>query len=234
MKPLSTCLKAVAFDAVGTLIEPVPGVAQAYRDAALKVGLDLPAELIHQRFRTVFGADESGIDHKTNEENELKRWRGIVGICLPELTESLANRVFEDLWRHFAEPASWRLFPDVLPCLDFCRGKGLSVCVASNFDSRLRNVWEGLPGVKGQNIDLIISSEVGTRKPGKAFYGEVIRHFGCGPESILFVGDDLVNDSQVPSELGFKTVFLDRRVRMNIHESIAHLGELPRLRWLNG
>jgi len=227
-------IQAIAFDAVGTLIEPVPGVAEAYRQAALRVGLELPESLLRERFGQVFSADEISADHSTDEPNERRRWRKIVGHCLPELSEELANKAFDDLWDHFARPDNWRLFDDVAPTVRWLEGRGLRCCVASNFDSRLRQVWAGLSGVETLQPGLVISSEVGTRKPGQAFYRAVIDHLGCGPESILFLGDDWVNDVQVPAELGFETILLDRRGRMNKQNVIRHLGELTANGWFDG
>ena len=227
-------IQAIAFDAVGTLIEPEPGVAQAYRQAALRVGLDLPEAVIRQRVSKVFTADDTAADHSTDEPNERRRWRKIVGDCLPELPEELADRAFNDLWHHFTQPASWRLFDDVSPTLRWLEGRGLRCCVASNFDSRLRQVWAGLDGVQSLQQELVISSEVGTRKPGRAFYEAVVERLGCGPGAILFLGDDWLNDVQVPAELGFETILLDRRGRMNKQNAMRHLGELTAGEWFGG
>lgn len=227
-------VQAIAFDAVGTLIDPVPGVAEAYRQAALKVGLDLPESVIRQRFGQAFSADDTQADHSTDEPNERLRWRKIVGDCLPELSESSADKAFDDLWEHFAQPVNWRLFDDVAPTLRWLEERGVACCIASNFDSRLRQVWAGLCGTESLQQGMVISSEVGARKPGRAFYGAVIKHLGYNVESILFLGDDWVNDVQVPAELGFETILLDRRGRMNKQNAIRHLGELTTNGWFGG
>ena len=216
-------LKAVAFDAVGTLIEPVPSVAQAYRLAAQRVGLELPTELIRSRFYQAFQNNDQQPDHATDEVNEQSRWRQIVAYCLPELSSEKTDQVFASLWQHFAEPSNWRLFDDVPHVLELLHEKGVRLCVASNFDSRLRQVWAGLEGVRQLDSHLIISSEVGCRKPGQKFYEAVGKHLDCQFHEILFVGDDWINDVEVPMKFGFETVLIDRRCRMNNREGLRNL-----------
>lgn len=228
---MSSKIRAVAFDAVGTLIEPVPSVAEAYRQAALNVGLDLPSAVIRERFVKVFTADDTTQEHSTNELNEVHRWRKIVTACLPELDQASADQAFDQLWVHFAEPSSWRLFPDVVEVFDWLGQRSVKVCVASNFDARLRQVWGGLDGVSNRLDHLVISSEVGYRKPGKGFYEAVTRYLEEPPESVLFIGDDWINDVEVPAKFGFKTILLDRRSRSNKNNSFVSLQELTDSKW---
>lgn len=223
---MSLKIRAVAFDAVGTLIEPVPSVADAYRQAALSVGLDLPTAVIRERFVKVFTADDTTEEHSTNELNEVQRWRKIVEACLPELDQARSNQVFDELWEHFAKPSNWRLFPDVADTFHWLAQKGIKVCIASNFDARLRQVWSGLFGEEKPLDYLVISSEVGFRKPGEGFYQAVLNHLEEPAESVLFIGDDWINDVEFPAKFGFKANLLDRRSRSNKNNSFVSLQEL--------
>ena len=71
---------------------------------------------------------------------------------------------------------------------------GVSVCVGSNFDARLRGVVQGLPELDSCVDSLVISSEVGYRKPHPSFFRAACDHLGLPPERVLCVGDDLEND----------------------------------------
>ncbi|MBI1323387.1 HAD family hydrolase [bacterium] len=219
-------IQAVAFDAVGTLIEPWPPVAQAYRMAAAEQGVDLPDDIIRQRFGKAFSHDETSGGHRTNEALERVRWRRIVGECLPELTKSQADTAFDRLWNHFADSANWRLFEDAAHVVTRLSNEGLVLCVASNFDSRLRQVWAGLTAPEFPLKSLVISSEVGARKPGMEFYEAVLSGLGHSASSTLFVGDDLVNDFRVPLELGFEAVLIDRRGRYGESRGVSKLTDL--------
>ena len=74
---------AVVFDVVGTLVEPVPSVAEAYAAAGRRHGLDLGAAEIDPRFRAAWRRQE-GIDavatppFTTSRGRERARWRAIV------------------------------------------------------------------------------------------------------------------------------------------------------------
>ncbi|MFO0961094.1 MAG: hypothetical protein U0800_27245 [Isosphaeraceae bacterium] len=102
-------LLGVVIDAVGTLIEPVPPVSLAYRDAAIRQGIDLEAEEVRSRFGRAFREAEAG-DLRgrlaTDESGEVRRWRAIVARALPELPDP--ERGFLELWDHFGRPDSWR------------------------------------------------------------------------------------------------------------------------------
>ena len=76
-------VQAVVFDVVGTLVEPAPSVAEAYRLAARRHGLDHSAEEIAARFRQAWRLQEEAdavapIPFATNRGREFDRWRRIV------------------------------------------------------------------------------------------------------------------------------------------------------------
>jgi putative hydrolase of the HAD superfamily len=58
---------------------------------------------------------------------------------------------------------------------------------------------------------VIISSEVGWRKPAPTFFDIVCQQTNCRPEEILFVGDDLINDIHGAKQAGMATAWIDRK-----------------------
>jgi putative hydrolase of the HAD superfamily len=221
-------LKTVVFDVVGTLMEPVPSVAVAYQQAAEKQGHIIPVESIRKRFQLAFHQDDQTTGFSTDEKREYLRWRDIVSSCLPELTQTQANQAFEDLWNHFARTEHWQLFPETPQVLRSLKEQGYQLFLGSNFDSRLRSVWSGFSELVSQDIPLIISSEVGFRKPSPEFYRAVCQKAGMPSQEILFVGDDLVNDVEAPHQQGFLTLLVDRRSRFCHERGIESLeGILP-------
>ena len=139
-------IAGIVLDAVGTLIKPVPSVAEAYAESARRQGVELEREVVRARFNLHFQCDEVRGDrgiHSTDEATEIWRWRRIVTKVLPEVADPA--RAFDELWDHFRRPESWLCFPDVAPALRAIHDAGIAVCVGSNFDSRLREVVTGLP-----------------------------------------------------------------------------------------
>ena len=101
--------------------------------------------------------------------------------------------VFGSCIAHFARPDAWAVHAEAGPTLAALAGHGCRIGLASNFDGRLRGVAAGLPELESVST-LIISSEVGWRKPAAAFFQAVGHAAGTTLEKIVFVGDDPVND----------------------------------------
>src|SRR5437868_5801823 len=135
-------IRAVLFDAVGTLIHADPPVAAAYAAAAQRFGLQLDEPRILARFRAAFARQEENDRRRgqvTSLDREIGRWREIVADVFEETAPSLELRreIFADLWRHFARPESWRVDREAAACWQSLAARGLIVAVASNFDDRL-------------------------------------------------------------------------------------------------
>lgn len=205
----------IVFDAVGTLIEPDPSSTIAYRDAARRQGVELDVDLVRDRFYRALAADDVHPPHgplTTDESYERIRWRRIVAFCLPEIPD--LDRAFAELWEHFARPTSWRVFHDVEPALRAIKQLGKTIGVGSNFDARLRGVVAGHPALNEVLDSLVISSEIGFRKPHPGFYLNACRLMALDPGDVLFVGDDLVHDVEGPRQAGLRGgILIDRKRR---------------------
>ena len=204
-------IAGIVLDAVGTLIKPVPSVADAYTEAARRQGVELNRDEVRARFNRHFQSDEVRGDrgiHSTDEATEIWRWRRIVTKVLPEVPDP--QRTFAELWDHFGRPESWQCFPDVAPALRAIHEAGIAVCVGSNFDGRLRRVVTGLPELSWAVDALVISSEVGFRKPHASFFEAVCQRLGLPAWQILCVGDDLENDVRGAMRAGLSALLLDR------------------------
>jgi putative hydrolase of the HAD superfamily len=221
-------IEGIVIDAVGTLIDPDPSVAEAYVSAAQRQGVDLDPADVSLRFARHFHDDE--VDDRlgpmvSSEPLEYHRWRRIVSAVLPEIADP--DRGFNELWNHFADPASWFCYPDVSPALDVLRARGLAVLIASNFDARLRRVVAGLPGLAGSADAPVISSEVGYRKPHPAFYSVACARLGLHADRVLSVGDDPENDVLGARRAGLRAVLIDRKSRfMNGLPRVSGFAEL--------
>lgn len=227
-------IQCVVFDAVGTLIEATPSVADAYQMVGARYGSRLDRDEIKRRFGIAFQEVElkpTEIDdrHATNEQNERERWRQIVGRVLDDVTD--LESCFNELWDHFSQPQSWLCFKDAR-VISQLRDSGLQVAIASNFDSRLNAVCDGLPELAAVKTR-VISSTVGFQKPSPQFFEALLAIVGRQPHEVLFVGDDLENDVHGPRQVGIAAVHLDRRAETigpRDSSSIQSLDELISLR----
>ena len=138
---MTTAAPAYLFDAVGTLIYPEPAPADVYYAAGVRCGSRLAREEIERGFRAAFAAEEArdarhnGL--RTDEAREFERWRNIVAAVVHDVRGPAAERLFDELWTHFARPSVWRAFDDAAPTLAALAARGHTVAIASNFDRRL-------------------------------------------------------------------------------------------------
>lgn len=228
-------IRAVVFDAVGTLMHPRPPVAAAYAEAARRFGCDMDEFVVRQRFRRAFAQQEEHDQRAgncTSPKRERQRWWIIVQEVFPEVEDS--EGLFGVLWDHFAQPGHWALFDDAAAAWQALRARGLRLAVASNFDSRLSSICRGLPPLDAMT-QIFVSSELGMRKPGGPFFDAVAAAMGLAAGEILMVGDDLENDYRGARNAGWQAVLVRREATqgatVDVPDSLASLVDLPS--WLD-
>ena len=204
-------VRAIVFDAVGTLIRPDPPAAYVYAAVGKRFGSVLDRDEIGRRFRTAFTRQEE-VDQqakfRTSESREVERWRRIVKEVLTDVTDSEA--CFWELFHHFARPGAWRCEQETGGVLAQLAGRGYALALASNYDRRLRSVVAGITALAPLQ-HLVISSEVGWRKPAPEFYAAVCASLGAREKDVLHVGDDGVNDYEGALACGLGAILFDPR-----------------------
>lgn len=182
----------MAFDVVGTLVEPVPSVRRAYAVAAARHGIELDEAVIAARFAAAWARQEA-IDaagrpaFATSPTREAERWRGIVADVFAG--SSRVDAIFADLWEHFARPDAWRPLAAGAALVDAAVAAGCGVVLASNFDDRLQRI-AGVVEPLGRATHVFASSALGWRKPAPEFFRAIEDRLGLRPEELALVGDD--------------------------------------------
>lgn len=222
--------KAVFFDAVGTVIHPAVGAPTIYARTAEQYGLTVTPTEVLERFTAAFLAEErvdATAGWVTSEAREVARWQAIVATALPGAPADC----FDSLYGHFSKPEAWEVPAEASELLDRLASAGLALGLASNYDSRLRSVLAGRPELAPLRSRVVISSEVGVRKPAVGFFAHVAAVAGCHANEIVFVGDDLGNDYQGATAAGMTAVLLDPGDRHpDIRPRVRSLSELG-VRW---
>lgn len=195
LMPLSFALPPlVFFDAVGTILHPEPPAPVVYASVGRHFGSQRNEADIAARFRAAFRRQEeddyaSGL--RTDERREFARWRAIVREVLDDVTDT--ETCFQELYAHFARADAWRCLTETGEVLGALAERGHVLGIASNFDHRLRGLVENLSVLRPVHY-LVISSEIGWRKPAPEFFQEMCRQAASPPEQVLYVGDDPIND----------------------------------------
>lgn len=230
MPNMPESIRAVLFDAVGTLLRPDPPVTETYVATGRRFGSTLSAEQVKLRFRAAFERQEHEDrrrgDGRTDESRESRRWETIVGEVFDDVDDR--EGLFESLWNHFARADSWRLYDDVREPLQELTARGFVIGLASNFDGRLHAIARGHdPLASCQHV--FVSSELGYRKPSTRFFAAIQRALGCGASELLHVGDSLEYDYQAARAAGWRALLLDRKCASTATDRVTSLSELARL-----
>lgn len=222
---IPAAVRAVIFDAVGTLIHPEPSAAAAYAVVGRRWGSRWTEADLRGRFREAFRHEETAdaaAGWRTDERREEQRWRRIVATVLDDVRDPEA--CFQELFEHFARPESWRITPEAPATLAALAERGYQLGIASNYDYRLRRVVAGWPALTAVP-HLIISSEVGWRKPGQQFFQQACSLLDTPPEQVLHIGDDARNDFDGARAAGLMALLYDSSGQTAAH-LIRDLGEL--------
>ena len=213
-------IQAIVYDAVGTLIHVQPTVAAIYADVGARFGSRLGADAIARRFRAAF-ARQDRIDEatgwRTSEDREQERWRHIVAEVLDDVADP---NCFAALFDRFAQPDAWRCDADAKDVLAHFHQRGIRQAIASNFDQRLNGIIETMP-IAVYLESIVISSEIGWRKPAREFFAHVAESLRLPADAILFVGDDRVNDYDAALKAGMRGVLVEDGLRL----ALAGFGE---------
>ncbi|HVV09849.1 HAD family hydrolase [Amycolatopsis sp.] len=129
---------------------------------------------------------------------------------------------------------SWRLFEDVLPCLDWLRAAGVLLAAVTNASGNHQRTKLADLGLARFFDHVAIAGEVGVAKPDPVMFHSVCATLGCDPSEAAHVGDKLQTDAVGARDAGLEGVWLDRHdvagedLPDGVHV-IAGLDELPQL-----
>jgi putative hydrolase of the HAD superfamily len=223
-------IKAVFFDAAGTLFETREPVGKTYARIARAYGIDATAEAINDAFRQTFHDAEPlafGAGRKPDELRRLERewWRGLVAKTFAGLGRFIDfDAYFNSLFEFFADPAQWIADPEALPTLKTLRERGLTLGVISNFDYRLYRILDGL-ALSRWFDSITISSEAGYAKPSAKLFETALQQHRLAPGEALHVGDSEHLDLLGASAAGLAAALIDRKMT----ECIALAGRIARV-----
>jgi putative hydrolase of the HAD superfamily len=206
-------IRAIFFDALGTLFYLTRTVGHHYSLVGSEVGLALDAHQLDRAFYSAWKKMPSRPPIDGPRENDDKGWwRELVNLVLDEVSPSLSefdrDNFFEIAYEHFAEPGVWELYPEVPGVLEQLEPQ-FQLAVVSNFDGRLRLILQHL-GVSKFFGHIFISSEIGADKPDPEIFRRALKLINLKPNEVLHVGDDPERDWEAASATGLSVFRLDR------------------------
>jgi putative hydrolase of the HAD superfamily len=210
-------IRAVTFDAGGTLLAPWPSVGHVYAEVAAQHGHEsLSPEGLNRQFASAWRAKKNFVHSRLCWlELAKKTFAGF-------LDEISVQDLFDDLYHRFAGAAAWRVFDDVLPTVDWLRKRGFKLGVVSNWDERLRPLLTELRLTPWFDA-VVISVESGCAKPAPEIFHLAAEQLSLPQSSVLHVGDSATEDLAGAQSAGLHSLLLERQ---------AQSGACPRMRSL--
>jgi putative hydrolase of the HAD superfamily len=206
-------IRAILFDAAGTLFHLTKTVGYHYALVGREIGLDLDAQQLERGFRAAWKQmPRRPATDDPREDDDKGWWRELVGHVFDRVAPSLGefdrDNFFEVAYEHFAEPGVWELYPEVVDVLQPLRDR-FQLAVISNFDGRLRLILKNL-GISKYFAYIFISSEVGADKPDPEIFRRALNVMHLKGNEAIHVGDDPERDWKAAAEAGLSVFRLDR------------------------
>ena len=201
-------IELITFDIGGTLLSPYPSVGEAYAEELHELGFVSDPNRLQERFTHAL-RQWMQLHGQANTRDDKENWRCIVRetIALENIPESEFDRVFEHLYEAFAHANRWSIHDGTRRTLQTLTDLGYRLAVASNNDSRARQVHK-----EHQLIDffeaLFLSGEIGFEKPDKRFFAHIAQATNLPPERILHVGDSPRHDFEGARNAGMKAFLI--------------------------
>jgi putative hydrolase of the HAD superfamily len=231
-------IRAVFFDAAGTLFHVKGSVAEVYLRYAEKYGVARTGELleaVNEAFKRAF-RDAPPPVFAVSDPIEIKRCERLWWF---DIVHSVFYRVgmferfddfFDEVFEAFAGPEHWMLYPETLDVLKGLKESGLEVGIVSNFDTRLFGILRGL-GIADLIATVTIPSLAHAAKPAARIFRVALEQHVLDPDEAIHVGNDLKEDLEGARAAGLTGVLLDRhREHVGLPDpTIQRLDELPGL-----
>jgi FMN phosphatase YigB (HAD superfamily) len=198
-------IKAVVFDAFGTLVE-IGTPRRPYSRLISEVG----------KRQDLRGVDTARL--VMAQPVNLRDTATALGAGVPE-------RLIAELEGDLAtELVSIRLFPDTLPALATIRQAGLRIGLCSNL---AMPYGPPVTATLGSSVDWYgWSFELATIKPDQGIYRKVCKALSCQPHEVLFVGDTRTADYDGPRQSGMHALHLVRHGTSNGLDVIRTLSDV--------
>ncbi len=210
-------VKAVTFDAVGTLFHLRAPVGEIYLERARCHGLESSdpdlARKLTESFRRGFRSQGSLAfpNQPADRIAALERewWKAVVTATFGPYHRPLDfEAFFEDLYNMFRTAEGWRLDSDAVRVLEALRDRGMKIGLVTNYDSRVLDVLESL-GIRRLFDAVTVSTLVGAAKPDRLIFEKACAALSCLPAQAVHIGDDYEEDLRGAVQAGLHAFLYD-------------------------
>ena len=144
------------------------------------------------------------------------------------LEDHEADRLFRIYLAYYEQ--SWRIFPDVLPCLDRLTAHTLGIL--SNGDTQQQRKKLEVLGIASRFAVVVTSEAVGVAKPAARIFTLACHAAAAHPTQCVYVGDRLETDARAAHQAGWTGIWLNRTASEMVPSDVIGIpdfGALPRV-----
>lgn len=215
--PNPQAIRAVFFDAGFTLLAPHPSPLQIVLDACSRQGATIEVSCVR--------ASQHHAEEYLRQAGRAQPWTWGDEEAINDIWSAYFTRLLEPCLRDqpsqleacvratvraFDDAGSYALYPDVLPCLQALRQRGLTLGVISDWGVSLSLILRHHDLI--QYLDFaVISAQVRRAKPDPQLYMTALERANAIPDYALHIGDSYVGDVLGARSVGITPVLLDRR-----------------------
>lgn len=217
--------RAFLFDLDGTLVDRTPSLRAFLPGQLARFGTEGPERTaaFERRFLEL---DANGYGHKERLYETLRVEFGLrAGV--------------DELVRDFRANAFRRafLFEGAAAVLTELRGRGHRLGIVSNGSAATQRAKLAATGLAARVDAVLVSGEVGLRKPDPEIFRRAARELGVEPRACVFVGDDPERDVAGAGRAGMRTAWLEHHrtwpagLEPAPHRTLARLTDLLEHAW---
>ncbi len=199
----------IIFDIDDTLIDHSGAEYQAsllfwrrYADVLQYTEADFP-QAWHAAAELHFGAFLRG--ECAYQEQRRRRIRTFFD---PTISDAETDAIFGVYQMNYQ--ASWRLFPDVLPCLNTLRERCHTLSIISNNGHAASREKLDHMGLLDRFVDVVTPDTAGVSKPHVDIFALACQRLKAIPAQCIYVGDKLELDARGAAGAGWHGVWIDR------------------------
>jgi len=190
----------LSFDCYGTLIDWETGILGALRPMRERHGITTTAEQILE----VYGEMESQI-----EAESYRPYRSVLRQVVGRLGERFEFRPSADDLNCLSDSIGrWPAFADTVESLRRLHTR-YQLAIISNTDDDLFAETNKTLQTKFDHI--VTAAQVGAYKPSRDVFSYAVKRVGVQQERILHVAQSIFHDHVPAKEMGFSTVWINRR-----------------------
>ena len=211
-----TLARWATFDCYGTLIDWNSGIRA---ELGRLFGAEAAPRLL-KRYHE--------LEPRLQREHQGRTYREVLTLALEQLAAEENVELPEQDREALADSLPrWQPFPEVPPALDETRRRGWKLAILSNTDPDLLAASRARLGVPFETS--VVASEIGSYKPAHAHWERFAAETGAAKERWIHVAQSHFHDVAPATELGLRSVWINRLGERGEPPPTRELPDLRRL-----